>query len=72
MQVFYLFCKCLYKLKRRKNCDNETFMFQEASAVIVALFQLNTPEFTMMLSNVPNSIQVCRCIQSCKSTLLPF
>lgn len=30
---------------------------KEASAVIVALFQLNTPEFTMMLSNVPNSIQ---------------
>lgn len=30
---------------------------KEASSVIVALFQLNTPEFTTMLSNLPNSIQ---------------
>ena len=30
---------------------------KEASAVIIALFQLNSPEFSMMLSNLPSSIQ---------------
>lgn len=30
---------------------------KEATAVIIALFQLNSAEFSMLLSNVPNSIQ---------------
>ena len=30
---------------------------KEAASVIVALFELNTPEFSMMLANLPNSIQ---------------
>ena len=31
---------------------------QESAAVIVALFELNTPEFSMMLTVLPKSFQV--------------
>jgi len=34
------------------------FFLQESAAVIVALFELNTPEFSMMLTVLPKSFQV--------------
>lgn len=34
------------------------FFPQESAAVIVALFELNTPEFSMMLTVLPKSFQV--------------
>lgn len=34
------------------------FFLKESAAVIVALFELNTPEFSMMLTVLPKSFQV--------------
>lgn len=34
------------------------FFRKESAAVIVALFELNTPEFSMMLTVLPKSFQV--------------
>ena len=36
------------------------FCLQESAAVIVALFELNTPEFSMMLTVLPKSFQVMK------------
>ena len=37
---------------------NSSVRLQESAAVIVALFELNTPEFSMMLTVLPKSFQV--------------
>ena len=34
-------------------------IFQAAQAVLIALFNLNSPEFSMMLSVLPKTFQVC-------------
>ena len=42
---------------------------QESAAVIVALFELNTPEFSMMLTVLPKSFQVINKMLRCKTSL---
>lgn len=47
----------LLDLKVFKWCFVFLTLFQAAQAVLIALFQLNTPEFTMLLAALPKTFQ---------------
>ncbi|XP_034561334.1 CLIP-associating protein 2 isoform X21 [Notolabrus celidotus] len=54
--LFLFYCKSLQNMESVSNSEG-LCVFQAAQSVLISLFQLNTPEFTMLLAALPKTFQ---------------